>query len=103
MSTPAIYVCTHEVDACRCRKPGVGLFEMAIREDPAIDPRESVMVGDSLADLEAGASFGVSTTHLIASGPRGDNLQRQAAERGIPVDSVHPSLADLVTSRFGLA
>lgn len=98
-----IYACTHDVDTCRCRKPGVGLFEMAMKDDPAIDPGNSAVVGDSLSDLEAGAAFGVGTNHLIASGLRRQELERKAGERAIPIDSVHQSLADLVTDRFGLA
>jgi histidinol phosphatase-like enzyme len=78
------------------------MFEMAIRDEPAIDPSNSAMVGDSLTDLEAGATFGAGTIHLIASGQRSQDLELQAAERGLRLDSVHPSLADLVTDQFGL-
>jgi D-glycero-D-manno-heptose 1,7-bisphosphate phosphatase len=100
---PAIYACTHDFNACHCRKPEIGMFEMAIRDEPAIEPRNSAMVGDSLTDLEAGATFGAGTIHLIASGQRSQDLELQAAERGLRFDSVHPSLADLVTDHFGLA
>lgn len=100
---PALYACPHDLDACRCRKPGIGLFEMAVRDEPAIEPAASAVVGDSLADMEAGATFGAGTCHLIALGARRDSLCRQAAERGMRIDSVHPSLAALVTDWFGLS
>jgi histidinol-phosphate phosphatase family protein len=54
------YYCPHGPDdGCRCRKPGTGLFEDAIR-DHGVDPERSVVVGDSPRDIEAGLAVGCS-------------------------------------------
>jgi len=55
------YFCPHDQNECSCRKPEVGLFEQARREYPAVAPEASVMIGDSLSDIEAGRRFGCRT------------------------------------------
>jgi len=52
-----IYSCPHDVEACECRKPGVGLFLEAKREFPVVDFQESFVIGDSWTDIEAGAKL----------------------------------------------
>jgi len=54
----AIFVCPHHPDeACDCRKPRPGLFQqIASRFDINLD--QTIAVGDSLRDLQAGASVG---------------------------------------------
>ncbi len=54
----AIYWCPHEIGECTCRKPGIGMFEQARRDDPGIDFARSVMIGDSEADMDAAARIG---------------------------------------------
>jgi len=60
-----IYVCPHDVGQCSCRKPQTGLFEQAFRDFPSADAGNSVMIGDSLRDIEAGQRLGMRTV-LIA-------------------------------------
>lgn len=49
----AVYYCLHtQADNCSCRKPRPGLLEQATR-DWRLDLPRSVMIGDSLSDLEA--------------------------------------------------
>jgi len=57
----AIYVCPHDDGECDCRKPLTGLFEQAFHDFPAARPENSVMVGDSLRDIEAGSRMGMRT------------------------------------------
>ena len=57
----AIYACPHDVGKCRCRKPDTGLFEQAFADFPAARPHNSVMIGDSLSDIEAGTRMGMAT------------------------------------------
>ena len=54
----AVYVCPHDVGECDCRKPEVGLFREAQRDDPGIDFATSVVFGDSESDIEAGRRLG---------------------------------------------
>ncbi|MBI4042431.1 MAG: HAD family hydrolase [Deltaproteobacteria bacterium] len=57
----AIYGCPHHPEEnCRCRKPGIGMFERASKEH-GIDLRGSFMVGDSLVDVQAGRAAGCQT------------------------------------------
>lgn len=56
-----IYVCPHDEGQCNCRKPRTGLFEQAFRDFPGARPENSLMVGDSLRDIEAGRQLGMST------------------------------------------
>jgi D-glycero-D-manno-heptose 1,7-bisphosphate phosphatase len=60
----AFYYCPHDKDVCRCRKPLPGLFEQAVDAYPDIGPANSVMIGDSLSDIEAGTSFGMPTVFI---------------------------------------
>jgi D-glycero-D-manno-heptose 1,7-bisphosphate phosphatase len=68
----AFYFCPHHPNAtveayraeCPCRKPRPGMLLLA-RDDLGIDLGASVMVGDRLTDLEAGARAGVGRTILV--------------------------------------
>jgi len=61
----AAYHCPHERDVCDCRKPGVGMLLRAARE-LGFDLAESVMIGDSDADVMAGRAAGTATVLLRA-------------------------------------
>jgi D-glycero-D-manno-heptose 1,7-bisphosphate phosphatase len=50
----AFYFCPHDKGACECRKPMPGLYEQATAQFPDIDAETSVMIGDSLSDVEFG-------------------------------------------------
>ena len=54
----AFFICPHETDECNCRKPLPGLFEQAVARFPEITPATSVMIGDSLVDVEFGRGWG---------------------------------------------
>lgn len=55
----SIYVCTdHPDNATDRRKPNTGMFEEA-SEEQKINLRNSVMIGDSIADMEAAQSLGM--------------------------------------------
>ncbi|MHB8255893.1 MAG: D-glycero-beta-D-manno-heptose 1,7-bisphosphate 7-phosphatase [Acidiferrobacterales bacterium] len=67
----AYYYCPHHPDfgariACSCRKPSPGMILQASR-DWDIDLSHSYIVGDKLADVEAGLAAGV-TPILVATG-----------------------------------
>ena len=73
-----IYVCPHDEGQCNCRKPLTGLFEQAFRGFPAACADNSVMVGDSLSDIEAGIRLGMRTV-FIASEVRCDSADADRA------------------------
>jgi histidinol-phosphate phosphatase family protein len=62
-----IYCCPHKPeDECACRKPKPYLIELAMNDYP-IDPKESWMVGDRLADYECGLNAGLNSI-LVGEG-----------------------------------
>ena len=60
----AIYYCPHDVGECQCRKPDIGLFEQACRDFPGASAQNSVVIGDSLSDLQAGQRLGMKTIFI---------------------------------------
>jgi D-glycero-D-manno-heptose 1,7-bisphosphate phosphatase len=57
----AFYICPHDRGECNCRKPLPGLFEQAVAHHREISAAKSVMVGDSLVDIEFGRGLGMKT------------------------------------------
>ena len=55
----AFYFCPHDKNQCNCRKPKTGLFEQAFLDFPNARPRNSLMIGDSLSDIEAARNLGM--------------------------------------------
>lgn len=72
----AIYFCPHTDGECNCRKPGTGMFEEAFRDFPAATPANSIMMGDSLSDIEAGVRVGMRTIFIFGD----PGLQKAGAE-----------------------
>lgn len=60
----AFFICPHEVDQCNCRKPLPGLFEQAVAQFPEITAATSVMIGDSIVDIEFGRRLGMKTIFI---------------------------------------
>ncbi len=60
----AIYYCPHDVGECQCRKPDIGLFEQACKDFPRASAQNSVVIGDSLSDLQAGQRLGMKTIFI---------------------------------------
>jgi D-glycero-D-manno-heptose 1,7-bisphosphate phosphatase len=57
----AFFICPHEKHECNCRKPLPGLFEQAVARFPEINAATSVMIGDSIVDIEFGHRLGMKT------------------------------------------
>jgi len=75
----AIFVCPHHPeDGCSCRKPKPGLFQqIANRFD--VNLKQTITIGDSLRDLQAGISVGC-LPWLVRTG----NGQQTQANRELP-------------------
>jgi D-glycero-D-manno-heptose 1,7-bisphosphate phosphatase len=62
-----IYVCPHKPeDHCLCRKPNIGLMELAAKE-LGFDPKACFVIGDKACDIEFGKRVG-ATTFLVRTG-----------------------------------
>jgi D-glycero-D-manno-heptose 1,7-bisphosphate phosphatase len=57
----AIYHCPHDIGACSCRKPELGLFLQARRDFPDLDLSSAALIGDSASDMAAGDRLGCRT------------------------------------------
>jgi D-glycero-D-manno-heptose 1,7-bisphosphate phosphatase len=93
-----IYYCPHAKNSCDCRKPGSGLFAQAFRDFPDANPLNSLIVGDSLSDIQAGHSLGMATVFV-----EGDTATRPAGsvEAAKLADYRAASLAAFVSRLLG--
>jgi D-glycero-D-manno-heptose 1,7-bisphosphate phosphatase len=89
----AIYYCPHDAGECQCRKPDVGLFEQAYKDFPQASANNSVVIGDSLSDIQAGQRMGMRTI-FIEGEP--DRQKAGAAAAAESADAVAGSLRDAV-------
>lgn len=82
----AFYYCPHHPvhgigsykQACSCRKPGIGMFEMA-EQKFQVDKGHSYMIGDKRIDTEAGHRYGVNSI-LVGTGYGKEEAEQAAAE-----------------------
>ena len=89
----AFYFCPHDTQECNCRKPLPGMFEQAKDDFPEIDAATSVMIGDSLSDVEFGRRLGMLTVFIDGDPKR----QKNGADKaGKLADMRFPSLAAAV-------
>ncbi len=58
-----IYYCPHDYEKkiCNCRKPKIGMALKAKKDFPDIDFKNSIMVGDSISDVEFGEKAGMKS------------------------------------------
>ena len=87
----SIYHCPHEKQSCDCRKPGIDLFVKARQEFPEIDFERAVVVGDSLADLDAASRLSCMSV-LVTTRIDWRDILKVARRRPCPDPSVVPSL-----------
>jgi len=67
------YFCPHDKRECTCRKPLPGMFEQAQADFPEIEAATSLVIGDSLSDIEFGKNLGLRTIFI-----EGDPEHRKA-------------------------
>ncbi len=60
-----VYHCPHPPsDRCNCRKPAPGMALAAKRDFPDMNFEQSIMVGDSLSDIQFGQQLGMRTVWI---------------------------------------
>ncbi len=60
-----IYHCPH-LEGCECRKPKPGMILRA-RDEFGVNLAQSILIGDNLSDMQAGANAGISTLCLVGN------------------------------------
>jgi D-glycero-D-manno-heptose 1,7-bisphosphate phosphatase len=96
----AFYFCPHDKCSCICRKPLPGMFEQAVAQFPQIEATSSVMIGDSLSDMEFGRRLGMKTIFIEVS----PEQQRPGAETARTLaDFCCNALSDAVEALLDLA
>jgi len=79
----AFYYCPHHPEGtvakykkiCDCRKPKPGMILQACR-DFEINPRKSILIGDSKRDLESAMNAGLGNSILFSGGNLLDTLEK---------------------------
>ncbi len=80
----------------KCRKPEMGMAEQAKKEFPAVDLRKSIMIGDSVSDIQFGKKADMLTVFVDHGQiPDNDNL----ADFNIRSLKDFPSLLDVNLKR----
>lgn len=88
-----VYTCPHAPqDDCECRKPQPGMILRAMDEFK-IDAARSVVIGDSITDLQAGQNAGLNKLILVRTG-RGTTQEALLTQGGLPHAVVADDLAD---------
>ena len=90
----AFYYCPHEDgDQCDCRKPKPGLFQQAFRDFDDASPENSLMIGDSISDIEGARKLGIASIFV-----RGDpKMRKPRTEKAVLLaDRVCDSLLEAV-------
>ena|ERR1700676_3357919 len=90
----AVYYCPHDPQQhCHCRKPESGLFEQAFRDFPGASSDTSVVIGDSLSDIQAGCHLGMKTIFVEGE----PSCRKPGSDRAAALaDAVAESLKDAV-------
>ncbi len=95
-----LFFCPHGPDdGCECRKPKPGLL-YEIRDRLKFPLGQSIVVGDSLRDIQSGMSVG-ATTILVETGNGQRTLRKHAAELDDTLIAKDLSAAvDLILEKF---
>jgi histidinol-phosphate phosphatase family protein len=61
-----IYAATQKIedDTWKMRKPNIGMAKQAKKDFPEIDLQKSIIVGDSISDMQFGRNAGMKTVYL---------------------------------------
>ena len=97
------YFCPHDKGACNCRKPLPGLFQQARSQFPDIQPETSLMIGDSLSDIEFGRNLGMTTIFIEGDTKARENRKPGAQRAAELADLRFDTLIDAVDDLLGTA
>lgn len=91
-----IYFCPHGPgEGCTCRKPRPGLL-LEAKQQYRLDLSQSLMIGDSLRDMQVADNAGCSAKIVVRTGYGEETLQ-EIPTAGVTVDYVADDLANAVS------
>lgn len=90
----AVYFCPDLEQGSPNRKPNPGMGLQAVKDFPSIDLSKSIMVGNTISDMEFGRNLGVHTIFLPTTRPE-VNLEDER------IDAVYSSLMHLANALKG--
>jgi D-glycero-D-manno-heptose 1,7-bisphosphate phosphatase len=90
----AFYFCPHDRNQCQCRKPGTALLEQAFHDFPHATVQNSLLIGDSLSDIQTAKKMGMRSIFIEGEPDRRKPGAEKAAELA---DTVCLSLAQAVS------
>lgn len=96
----AFYICPHDRGDCNCRKPLSGLFDQAVADFKNIAAARSVMIGDSLVDIQFGQRLGMKT--ILIAGPaehRAPGAEKAAELADVQCSSLREAVEILLGGR----
>ena len=97
----AVYYCPDLASSVpNCRKPGPAMALQARKEFPEVEFQRSVMVGDSLSDMQFGQVLGMYNV-LIATKEEELTAIRKEEKKDLRINARHPSLHDFYLSLAG--
>lgn len=82
-----IYFCPDLEETSANRKPNAGMALQAKQDFPGVDFSRSIMVGNTLGDMQFGRNIGAVTIFLPTTRPASEHTDER-------IDAVYPSLID---------
>ena len=82
----AVYFCPDVDETSPNRKPNPGMGLQAVKDFPDIDLSKSIMIGNTLSDMQFGRNLGIKTIFLPTTRPEVDLADNR-------IDAVYESLA----------
>jgi D-glycero-D-manno-heptose 1,7-bisphosphate phosphatase len=76
----AFYYCPHDRNQCDCRKPGTALLEKAFHDFPGARAHNSLLIGDSLSDIQAAKKMDMRSIFIEGESDRQKPGAEQAAK-----------------------
>ncbi|HTW44753.1 MAG TPA: HAD family hydrolase [Acidobacteriaceae bacterium] len=95
----AFYFCPHDNAQCSCRKPEIGLFEQAFRDFPDASRANSILIGDSISDIQAARRLAIPS--IFIPGEPGSR-KPGGVEAEAMAEAIAESLAQAVDRYFPL-
>ena len=95
----AFFICPHNRGQCSCRKPLPGLFEQAAAQFPAINAASSVMIGDSLVDIEFARGVGMTSILIDNAGPQRPDDKSAQELADLRLSSLAEAVSELLEKR----